>query len=512
MTVESTGTVKADVPTSRADIVGEMRKQFPGLAIRGRATWRRKNASGWFDKANDLIRTNDPYALDVVSHELGHYIDKLTSAMKMDVPSEVSNELTAMGNALYGGKTPVGGFKSEGWAEFVRGWLTCSEEMADVCPNTLTWFNTDWTTLNHEIAQKLMKIQDAVSRLRLQRPEDAVKAFWKHKNPLALPSGVMRIASKVNYYELVDDLHFLLSAQREAGIDVDVNDPKLSKSQRAEAIKNDPFLKATLYRKAAGRKTVEMALRGTSNLVGNERTGESLYEALDGVRGDDVKMEDWKTYAVARRAQEYHKRGFPSGLTKSEADATVTKLQSKAFDDTIERVTAWSRRVLHLLVENGALTQEEFDTIEEMNPIYIKFMRRFEEDQINKRKAGAGKAVNRIKGGTQTIEDPISAMLVDAQKIIQAAQQSDITRCIVTAAGRAKTGTNVADNWIVEVPAPKKATTFSSEKIKLDVAKIAVDRFGVSPIDAAMALSDKWTDKLTVFQDATSFNGKEKDR
>jgi hypothetical protein len=253
-----------------------------------------------------------------------------------------------------------------------------------------------------------------------------------------------------------------------------------------------------------------MALRGTTNLIGNKSTGESLYAALEEVRKDQKKFKMFMDYAVARQAQEYHRRGLKSGLSEAEADRTVENLESALFVDTLERVKTWSRRILHLLVESGSMTQDEFDKIEAENPVYIKFLRRFDPAQVNKARVGEGKAVHRRKGGAQDIEDPIAAMLVDAQKIIQAAQQADIARCIVRATARAKKGSNVAENWIVPVPAPKKVTEFAADKIKKDIAKIAVGRMGVDEITAILSLDDFWSEKLTVFQNASEFNGKEK--
>jgi hypothetical protein len=508
--VESEGTAESEAPISRNDIVALMRKEFPGLAIRGRATWRRKTAAGWFDRANTLIRSNDSAALDVISHELGHYIDQVTSAMRRGVPGAVTQELNKMASALYKGKTPVGGLRAEGFAEFMRGWLTCSEEMSDVCPNTLTWFNSVWMPAHEATGMSLMKIQDAITRFRMQRPEDAVRAFYTHKDPSAIASKIAWIRSHLNYHTFVDKYHFLLDDMRAAGIDVDLHDKRLTKAQLAEAVQNNPYLKATLYEKAAGRKTVEMALRGTTNLIGNKSTGESLYAALEEVRKDQKKFKMFMDYAVARQAQEYHRRGLKSGLSEAEADRTVENLESALFVDTLERVKTWSRRILHLLVESGSMTQDEFDKIEAENPVYIKFLRRFDPAQVNKARVGEGKAVHRRKGGAQDIEDPIAAMLVDAQKIIQAAQQADIARCIVRATARAKKGSNVAENWIVPVPAPKKVTEFAADKIKKDIAKIAVGRMGVDEITAILSLDDFWSEKLTVFQNASEFNGKEK--
>lgn len=508
--VEPEGKEETVEPISRSEVIGVMRKEFPGLAIRGRGTWRRKNAQGWFDKANSLIRTNDPYSVGVISHELGHYIGELSKAMKMKMPTSVSDELVKMGARIYPDKVPVGGYKNEGWAEFIRGWLTASEEMESVCPNTLTWFNSVWMPAHPKSGTSLMKIQAAVKNLRAQTPEQAVRAFWNHKDAGILPSSLSWIRSRLNYHEWVDKYHFLLTDMQAAGIDIDVMKPGLSKEERAQAIINHPYLKATLYNKSAGRRVTEMALRGTTNLVGNESTGESLYDALDGIRGDSDRLANWKDYAVARQALEYHKRGMKSGLTDAQIEATIKKFRSPEFDSALERVTQWSRRVLHLLVENGAMTQEEFDTIEAMNPIYIKFMRRFEEESVKRGTINKGKPVKKRRGGSQDIEDPVAGMLVDAQRIIQSAQQADIARCIVLAAKNAKGGSFIAENWIVKVPAPQEATEFEAERIKRFVADVALDKMGADPDMVQEELAREWKEKLTIFRAATSFKGKDK--
>jgi len=69
------------------------------------------------------IRMKDVRSIDTGLHELGHHWDRELDRWSVNNknPKAIKAELMRMGEELYGSKIPVGGYKSEGFAEFVRG-------------------------------------------------------------------------------------------------------------------------------------------------------------------------------------------------------------------------------------------------------------------------------------------------------------------------------------------------------------------------------------------------------
>jgi hypothetical protein len=538
--IESTGEVVHEKPMSRQSVLDLARKLFPEVAFRGRATDRMsKDTLGFYQGLYNLIRSKKRFDLNAIAHEIGHHVERLSKVLSMEMPADVQVQLEQMGRALYGNKKPAISYESEGWAQFIAGWMADSEEMTRRMPDTTTWFNTEFAQAHPEIMWKMIELRDAYHDLQEQSPEGAVRAFHNSVTaPGALPSFVRWARKNFSYIGMFDDGYFLLRDMRRAGLDIDVHAKvdskgrKLSSEERAQRILNHPHLLLTHFRNKAGRITSNLALENTTDLLGvtekknrirdyetgaekGAPTSESLRQALSKVSVNKEILESFKDFAVAMQAREYHRKGLESGLSKAEVERTIAKLDSPTFRDALERMTAWSRRIMHLLVDAGWMTQQEFDAIEADNSIYVKFSRAFTAEDYNQagaRKGGEFK-IHKRKGGEQHIYNPINAMLVDAQQIVEVAQATSVARAMVHVMETAKIGDSVAKNWLVPVDPPVKATEVPAEYIKNAFVKILIKRGELSP-DAQQeiqkALELPWSEKLKFFTSSQFFNGKER--
>jgi len=68
-----------------------------------------------------------------------------------------------LGKDLYGKRKPPGGYKSEGWAEFLREYVT-GEEAAIKAPNLNEWFTETYLKDNPEIAKNLRKLKSLIEK------------------------------------------------------------------------------------------------------------------------------------------------------------------------------------------------------------------------------------------------------------------------------------------------------------------------------------------------------------
>jgi hypothetical protein len=146
-------------------------------------------------------------------------------------------------------------------------------------------------------------------------------------------------------------------------------------------------------------------------------------------------MDEFQNYAIARIAKEaYLDKDLVFGLTESEVAPVIAKhANNQKFRKALDQYTHYKHAVLHLLVDSGAMSQEQFDAIVAANPIYVKIARRRESVDFfrDKMLKSRGKAVNKRTGSGRQIEDIFAAGLVDDERIFKAAFQSDILRSLV---------------------------------------------------------------------------------
>ena len=385
--IESAGTGNHNTSVTREGIIQLVKTLFPNVAVEGKTTHKMRNALGWFEVGKGMIRLRNRGNTAVLMHELGHSIDEVchvgakpsnSMSDSVKIPTIIRQQMIEIGKGLYGISKPAGGYASEGWAEFMKHYLIGNDEsLRRQTPELLDWFLRTWAPQNKEVFGKLEKIRTAISNFKQQTPEETVRAFWNSKYPFSMKFAEWRERNDLTkeglIYKWIDKKHFLYEQMKKAGVYVDYTDEKLPPEKVSKAIKNDPYLKATLYQGSSAAKTVQAVLEYTTDLSGVKRTGKSLSDALRPVRGKDKEfLKRFIDYAVARQALVYSDRGLDSGLLESEAKQVVDKLQCKEYDEALQEVTDWSRRVLHLLVEGGAMTEDEFERIKQANPIYIK--------------------------------------------------------------------------------------------------------------------------------------------
>jgi N12 class adenine-specific DNA methylase len=484
--------------TQAADIMSAMKRLWPKLSIRGAGTFRKK-AGGWYSRVLGEMRLRDARDADTALHELGHHFDRELGmySKKTGIPPGVAAELIRLGRDLYGNTRPAAGYRPEGFAEFVRGFLT-GQDMAAHSPRLHQWFTTDYLTAHPDEAKKLREIEDIITNYRTQSPEQFVRAF---RQPLREDWSAARLASIVAGLEVAHrDANLpILRAMQESGADLSAINPS-----------NDPYMLATLYSRSAGGRALHAALNNTTDLYGRT-TGEGLREVLSPVSSQGSEaLENWKDYAIARRAMDLHGRQINPGISREDAQAVVDKYESPEFRAVTDAVTEWSRRQLRLLVDSGAMTEDEFGKIERDNPVYVPFARQFFKDEIRDGRKRSGRGVYRLtkKGSGREIHDPLDALIMQSEQIVATAMKADIVRALVQFYDANKGKAKALGLMMSEVPAPMEATTFTAEKIKDAMADIAVNRMGADPAMVAAAMLDTWTERMTVFTDAKEYRGK----
>lgn len=493
----------------------EARKLFPDVAIRGKGTMRMpKWAAGHFEGAYRVIRSRDMNAIRTITHELGHELEYLT---RYDLPRTpaAKRDLSDLGHQLYpsGPGTPKpNSYIGEGFAEYIRGYICNAQNLHQVAPDMDAWFRGNFKAKHPEIVKKIDRLRDMVQTMKEQSAADTLRGF-RHPATTVVERAWKKVTEFASSENWNDSASTILKGMKKSGIDklfhwqdefreleAAVKAGDTVRAQRlavsvSDKIANHPYLFPTITRGTASQRVMDMARHGTTSLLGNTRTGESLKEIFADF--SHKEQEAWKDYAVARHGLEnYYAKGLEFGMPKDVLEEVVRQYDSPKFQQALQRVTDYSHRILHLGVDSGLISQETYDSIVQNHPIYIRVTRRKAEDGAGTKQGGA--AINKRTGGFENILDPIDAMLMDQEKFLRACFQARSMQLIVGAANRAKLANlkSIRDNggpntstvnpanqshiavgayWPIEVPNAQEKVTFAAGKLKQGLKEAADD-------------------------------------
>jgi hypothetical protein len=495
------GIEKASRPVSKTDIIQTARKLWSGVEIRGKATHRMKeNTAAWYNGFLALIRLKSPRDWDMLTHELGHHFDREMQrwSKQKGLPTGIPSELVVLGRALYGDKKPKGGYRSEGFAEFIRYYLASNPDIETKAPNLYNWFTTQYLVENPKEAERIHDLGLLITQRIAQTGEENIEAFMAKNKQDWSPQRIAAVMASLEAQH-IDKILPIFRVMQKAG--VEGLDPD-----------ENPFMMGTAYARSGGGRAADSALENVINLDG-DIVGPGLVTALDPVAKKGPKeVKNWKKYAISARVIEKIKQGFETGVSLEDAQEVFEKYDSKEFRKVTDAVTEWSHNVLHLLVDAGKITEQEFKDIVRLNPVYLPFMRQFIEGEKRKglKPGKGGKGVYRFKGDDREIEDVLDMLVVQAESIWRVAMQTDVVRALYRVAHMSnKDGSPMYPGLgkiMKNVPAPIEATTFTAEQIKKEMAAKAVE-LGADPDEVGAAMLDVWEEKMTVFSRGTQYKG-----
>ena len=539
-----TGTGKRKVVTPQT-FLREAQSLFPDVAFRRKSTVRMPDlVAGHFEPAYRIIRAKDMNSIRTVTHELGHDIEHLT---RYDVPRlpAVKRDLSDLGHAIYGPGVPKPpSYIGEGFAEYVRGYVCNAPNLATVAPDLHAWFTGEFKQKHPDIVKKLDKLRDMVQTMKEQSASEIVGGFMRPSTSLVARAWkkTLDFFSGENWN---DSAATILRGMKKSGIArlyhwqddfrklEETKDPAtraMLADMISDKIENHPYIFATITRGTASQRVMDMARYGTTSLLGNRKTGESLKEIFEDF--SPAEREAWKKYAVARHGiANYFDKKLDFGLPRDVLEEVVREYDSPKFQDALQRYTEYSHRILHLGVDAGLISQETYDKIVAEHPIYVRITRRYAEDGAGTRQSG--QAINKRTGGFDHILDPIDAALMDQEKFLRACFQAKTLQLIVKAGKRAaeENVVSIKNNggpasptlnppdeahnavgayWPVEVPNAKEDVKFTSAKLGKQLQKAAKDfakSTGADPIPLGEFVKDFTEDNaslLTIFRDKPS--------
>lgn len=540
---------------SKNSVVRAIKDTFPEFAVRGKNTTRiGASYSGHFEPWRELVRSKDMADIDTIPHEIGHGISMRTKRRMMNIPQEAKRDLARMGRELYGSKKPNGGYMEEGWAEYIRGYMTGADDLATQAPHLDKWFREKFAEAHPDYVRKIDRIRKEIMRYRVQsdlqraaaeqNPEtSAMRRAWeKVEDFFSAENWDDEGATLTRGYEKsgLAEMHKWQSEFRELEKlykKGQGNSPRAAELQKSieEKILTDPRIFASNARGTSKARTLDMMKYGITNLTGTEKVGdvtgfdangnairnnntESYRDIFGNFSGKELKQ--WDLYAAAKIGLEnYVKKGKEFGVDKAALERRVAALENPKFLDALDRFTKMSRRALSVGLEAGALTPEQYQKIVGEHQYYVRTERRLAEDG-----AGGGRSqsnpIHKIKGSTKNIMPPRVATMMQIEKQLRYFQTmkvlnmlaKDVRKAEVANGDFYKTGNGreyqVAANLPVQVANAQEAVKFGSEKLRKDLTKKMVDTGAATDKAAADALFDQLfndgADQLTVFRERPS--------
>lgn len=437
--VDYTAHEDSGVPVTRQGIVDYVNRLFNATVRYGRTE---KGARGQFNTLSHVIRTQNFAEPRVIAHELGHFLDE---RFHFSEAPEYAGELLHLVDDRFGkggySDLDMSGRLAEGFAEFFHDYVT---DRAQARRNAPEFYNYFEKKLHQDpkltgATNKLTKVmyqwnhQGAVARVKghISFASDST-GFQGLKN--MLKDGTFGEAGKKAwsrlYTEAVDELHPL------SDVVADVE----KRIGRKLPFASNPFLNAWAARGWAG-KAITLLQHGDP-----ERGIPALKDIFHSVGKKNLK--DFSAFLVALREKDIY--DFNSKLQKGEEGAalkatmdpidagmTIRELAKKhpEFVEAAKNLYRFQQHLINELVNAGMLSAKAAADMRKRWPHYVPFQRIV--DGIDAPSVGGKKFVNvgntieRFKGSTRDIQDPLENVIANTFKVTSAIERNKVGQSFV---------------------------------------------------------------------------------
>jgi hypothetical protein len=401
--------------------------------------------AGIFKTHSHIIRLRVANALSTATHEVGHALERVTWGFrkggvwikKLGKGSVEWAELIAAGKALYGDRKPHGGYASEGFAEFIRYWVTDRPSARKIMPTMSGWFDKYLDTAP-KINKALNDAQDKVDRWKEQ-------GFRERERKSRVDAGSLTERAKVgakkvasffsfrNHFDMLDVLfQFDKAAQKALGKKLEAHElpGKFAESIR---LKHD-----AVVRQMAKIEMVDFNMNAV---------GASLEDASAIVRKAKMSHSDFVAYMRSKRSVALLKdpKGpREPGLSLEDAKAIVDELETPAIEEAAQIVYDWNQGVLNYAAQASPEFATAMKAIMARDPgYYVPLAREFEAiDMIASKNLGgksrSGKLSGRLRGSGRRVKDPFVMMIFNARHIIKMAHERYIVDRLIELSERAE--------------------------------------------------------------------------
>lgn len=420
-----------DAVVRREKIISKLAKAIGYPVYQGRIG-KKSKYRGYYMHKTDEVRIQKHNDIEVAAHEIAHlidYKDKLGRGHSIFSKAYQSPEFKEEVRALSYDKKKI----YEGFAEFVRLWMTDRAYVQQHAPKFTAWFEKTLETYEHGKA-----IKEAAAEMHAWFNQGHLKRFESKTGvaPETLKETIKRKTDK--WYDR------LIAATFDAfhGVKLMTQDltPKDAKALPA-------YMAVRLL---AGNRMITRSIfeHGTVNFRDNGDlyfTGGSLDDVFKDVSDD---MKGTLHYFAARRARELYAQGREHHYTEGEFTAYIEESE-KNFPKRKEAFEKWlgfNQRMLDFMQASGVLSAESRANFDRMNREYVPFRRVIEgvTKQPVFNTADVASVFRRLTGGTSNVNDILENITVNTQLMVEAAMANRAKQEIYNLVGSKKGGAKYA--------------------------------------------------------------------
>ncbi|MFD7521444.1 LPD38 domain-containing protein [Paenibacillus chitinolyticus] len=400
---------------SRNQVVKNFRKNL-GIVIDTGKMKKYRGALGIYKITPEVVRSRQAEDLQVISHEIGHHLDKKFAFQDGRFKKEMGQILKSndtLDLAAYSREE----LHAEGIAEYVRLRLTDPELARKLAPEFSRYFDGKLTP------QMLKGLEASARDVDTWITQGA---YNQAKGLIDFESGTRKekFSKSKAYARFFDDLHPIKLAEKALKGSIGIG-------------KESAYKMARLSRGIAERAKMGVT-RGLFDDAGN-KVSEGLRQIVEPLEAVGVKERDFATYLVVKHAEDLSQLGRATPFDKTQISAVLKKLES--IPEVIEaqkKIIAYNNALVDMLVEAQIVSQKAVDTMRKKYPNYVPFMRYFDADaEAGFKNGGFGAAkgfanlTNPVKrmseeGSTRTIINPIESMVKNTFLIMNAAAKNKV--------------------------------------------------------------------------------------
>jgi len=362
-----------------------------------------------------VVRTRMAEDLQVISHEVGHNLDKRFNLQDQ----RFQNEYMALihNNPILN----VAAYKphelpAEGVAEYVRLRLTDPDAARRIAPNFTKFFES-------KLDEKTLRGLEASAR-----DIDT----WITQGDFNQAVGLIDFDSggdKQNfswnrfYTRMVDDLNPLKLAEKALKGKLGVGADSIYKMARLS--------------RGIGERAKLAITRGIYDDKGN-KLSDGLRQILSPLKDMGVSEKQFATYLAVKHAADLKAAGKKVPFSDSQIKAVLARMDTPELQAIQQKVIGWNDALLQLMVDAQLKSAKQVQAMRKTHPNYVPFMRYFDDDAIAGFKNGGYGAskgfanvtdpVKRMsdEGSTRTIINPIESMVKNAFLVMNAAAKNKV--------------------------------------------------------------------------------------
>lgn len=380
-----------------------------------------KSSEGFYRPQVGEIRTRKKNDVEVLAHEMAHYLDfysniTLPNFKKLYQDPKFVDEVKALSYTDADNKI----MEIEGFAEFVRLWLTNSQEALIRAPKFYDAF-TNLMARDRKLLNPMRDMQDLMHKFYFQGPDKLGQALIG-KDPSfkqRFDEWAYRRDSRIRQ-QTIDRFHASRKVEQEL-------------TRKVGNVQESAWKQFRLANGGSEGISDYILNYGTVNFDDKgdlQRTGQSLHEVLEPVKSIKLKPEHegeqkidvLLRYFAGRRALELHRQGRENLIPKETAKEWARLGKDYPVFESIQKdYQAFNDRMMDFYEEAGMITPEGRKTMSKMNKDYVPFNRI--REQLAGGPTGVGGGFQKLKGGTANLND----ILVNIQDGITANVRSALS-------------------------------------------------------------------------------------